>query len=297
MRTEKRVQALSAGISGQLEGIQEGLLRRPTQSLFGLLSGPERWMVALGSAPCLQVETCTASERGPAAGKWRRIAAEAAYASLPQPPEWSVAESSGDWEDSVIMTEYARRLVLGLGHPDRPFLMVAGIPGYRRMAERYGPRSSQALEMLVAIDGLLAGLVDEMVTRQLNEQVTVVVTADAPVHESDPQRVLPDWWFEGELSPGIRSIEGQLYVESLAMKREVENGFVTLEISDSDRPSDPLNIVNVTLFDGEGVQQAQHFPDADGRINFASPNDRETYAVAQAEGFAPLTISNTELRR
>jgi len=297
MRGQKRIQPLSMGISGDLEGVQGASLRRPSQSLFRLFGDSDHWTVALGTAPCLEVETCTASGRGPAADKWRRMPEESAFAALPQAPEWSAGESSGDWEDSVIMMEYARRLVLGLSHPQRPALMVAGIPGYRRMAERYGSESFQALEMLIAVDSLLASLLDEMSTRELNQQVTLVVTADAAVIESDAERPLPSWWAEGEITSGFRSIKGQLYVDALAMEREVDGGFVTLRITDADLPGEALNRVRFTLYNGAGEEQAQHFPNADGSLRFASPSDRETYGIARLEGFADLVISNTELRR
>lgn len=297
LRSEKRIQPLRQGIAHGLEGVQEAVLRSPAQSLFTLLMGPDRWQVALGSSPCLGPGTCTASERGPAGDKWRRISSEAAYADLPQPPAWSVGENSGDWEDTVIMTEFMRRLVLGLGQAERPQLLVAGLPGYRLMAEQFGPDSDRAQAMLQAIDSIMAGLVEDLTARQLDEQLTIIVTSDTAINLSDPGRPLPAWWEEGEVVPGLRSVGGSIYVEALSMEREIDSGFVSLRITDADDPDGMLSGLELSLYDGADEVLAQHFPNADGSISFASPNDRETYAIARASGFVPLVIANGELRR
>ena len=63
MRGQKRIQPLAMGVSGDLEGVQGASLRRPSQSLFRLFGDSDHWTVALGTAPCLEVETCTASGR------------------------------------------------------------------------------------------------------------------------------------------------------------------------------------------------------------------------------------------
>ena len=158
-----------------------------------------------------------------------------------------------------------------LESPSAPRTHGGGNPGYRRMAERYGSESFQALEMLIAVDSLLASLLDEMSTRELNQQVTLVVTADAAVIESDAERPLPSWWAEGENYLRFRSIKGQLYVDALAMEREVDDGFVTLRITDADLPGEALNRVRFTLYNGAGEEQAQHFPNADGSLGLPVP--------------------------
>ena len=276
------------------ETLHQALADRPNEGI------ESPWSVTAGSPSQIGATTHAFERTGPGGEGWLNIGREAAFAELPQAPDWLDSGLYESWETSIILAEYTQRMITGLQVPGaRPTYTITRLGIYHDIASVYGTQSEEAQQALLAVDTMIDRLIAAMERREWENTITIVITGGFSLSDVDPQTQLEEWWHDGSpwADQGIvaRSIAGHITIEAMAFDKRIDNGFVHLTVRDADTQRG-LGGVTLTTYTADGDELGTRLSNGDGVIDLPQPNDRNIWGVLRADGYSDLRLNASELQ-